>query len=150
MQVVEHPALGALKEALLASGLPAVTVEEGAPTPVLVRGVERRCRVDTAADASAGRPSGLYGNAFSRADGDVIVAATERVDPPTTTNLIAMASLPPRSGPYTEEDIGFLLLTSHSAFRAAVSESRTTGDDARPAAIHTGSGGAAHSAGTGP
>jgi len=44
MQVAEHPALGALREAVSAQGLPAVTLEGGRPTPVLVTGVERRCR----------------------------------------------------------------------------------------------------------
>jgi hypothetical protein len=45
MQVVEHPALGALREVLDAEVLHAVTVETGRPTPVLVAGIERRCRV---------------------------------------------------------------------------------------------------------
>ena len=138
MQVVEHPALGALKEALLASGLPVVTVEQGAPTPVLVRGVERRCRVETTPDASAGRPRGLYGNAFSQADGDVVAAATQRIDPPTTTNLIAMASLSPRSGQYTEEQVGHLLRTAYSAFRAAALESRMASGVEVPVVIHSG------------
>jgi hypothetical protein len=44
MQVAEHPILGSLGEAILSQGLPALTVEDGSPTPVLVAGAERRCR----------------------------------------------------------------------------------------------------------
>jgi endo-1,4-beta-mannosidase len=44
MQVAEHPILGSLREAILSRGLPALTVEDGSPTPVLVAGAERRCR----------------------------------------------------------------------------------------------------------
>src|SRR2546427_2700180 len=55
MQVAEHPALGALKEALDAQGHDAVTVENGRLTPVLVMGAERRCRVTT--DRSPAAPT---------------------------------------------------------------------------------------------
>jgi len=44
MQVAEHPILGSLREAIFSQGLPALTVEDGSPTPVLVAGAERRCR----------------------------------------------------------------------------------------------------------
>jgi hypothetical protein len=63
MQVAEHPALGALKEALkealTADGHRVVTVEDGQPTAVLVTGVERRCRVSTEPNPAEGRPYGL-------------------------------------------------------------------------------------------
>ena len=67
IQVAEHPALGALREALVSSGRRALTVDGGVPTPVLVMGAERRCHVATAPNAAAGNPGGLYGNAFARA-----------------------------------------------------------------------------------
>ena len=49
-------ALGSLREALKASGVPGLepfTRDKGRPTPVLVRGVERRCAVDTDPSGSA-------------------------------------------------------------------------------------------------
>lgn len=70
MQVAEHPALGALREALNARRWPTLTEECGQATPVLVRGVQRRCRVQTDANAAEGRPYGLYGNRFMMATGD--------------------------------------------------------------------------------
>jgi len=92
MQCAEHPALGALREALPAAGLPALTLEQGRPTPVLVTGVECRCHVDTSPDVSADRPYGLYGNEFAAASADAVRRATGRLDPPTPTNIIAMAA----------------------------------------------------------
>ena len=100
LQVAEHPALGALREALVAAGDAALTVDDGEPTPVLVTGVERRVSIATEPDAAAGRPWGLYGNAFARADPDVVRGATTRLDPPTVSNLIAMAALPGGFGAY--------------------------------------------------
>ena len=123
MQVAEHPSLGSLKEALDARGLRAVTEESGGPTPVLVTGASRRCRVATEPNASAGRPYGLYGNAFSPADPEAIRRATTRIDPPTTTHLIAMAAPSYGRGAYRAEEIERVLVTAYTAFRAAVLES---------------------------
>ena len=57
-QVVEHPALGAVKEALESVGIRPMTAESTGPTPVLVTGVERRVAVSTDPDPAAGRPRG--------------------------------------------------------------------------------------------
>jgi len=46
IQVAENPCLAALREALVSRRLPALTVENGEPTPVLVRGAERRRAID--------------------------------------------------------------------------------------------------------
>ena len=46
MQVAEHPALGALREALLHSKIEPLCVENGVPTPALIMGVEHRCAVE--------------------------------------------------------------------------------------------------------
>lgn len=140
MQVTEHPALGALRNALLARGMKALTVERGQPTPALVMGVERRCRVATNPDASAGRPDGLYGNAFARAAEAAIRRATERLDPPTRTNVIAIAAPQGGRGTYTKSDIEHVLITAHSGFRAAVLESkRVSAPGAGPTVVvHTG------------
>ncbi|GIW53298.1 MAG: hypothetical protein KatS3mg081_2653 [Gemmatimonadales bacterium] len=138
MQVAEHPALGALREALLARGSLPLTVEAGGPTPVLVMGVERRCRIATEPDPLAGRPHGLYGNRFAAAPPDVVRRATVRLDPPTISNIIAMASLPGGDGRYAPEEVRYLLSTAYSGFRAAVLESHRDGGPAVPVVVHTG------------
>jgi hypothetical protein len=105
MQVAEHPALGALKEALDARGRPALTVERGAPTPILVTAVQRRCRIATDPNAAEGRPYGLYGNAFATADAESIRRATTRIDPPTISNIIAIAAPSGAVGRYTAQQV---------------------------------------------
>ena len=137
LQVAEHPALGALREALLAEGIPARTVERGRPTPVLVRGVERRVAIATDPDAAAGRPHGLYGNLFRRASPEVLVRAVTAIEPPTRSNIVAIAALPGGSGTYRRDEIEVLLATAFSGFRAAVVES-TDVASAEGAIIHTG------------
>jgi len=138
IQVAEHPALASLKEALDARRLRAATVDRDEPTPNLVMGVERRCRVATDANAAEGRPHGLYGNAFGRADAEAIKRATMRIDPPTFTNLIAMASLPGGSGRYNIHEIEYVLSTAYTAFRAAVLESGRSRGSECPVVVHTG------------
>jgi hypothetical protein len=130
LQVAEHPALAALHEALTASGLPFMTVEDGSPTPVLVTGVERRCRVATERNAEEGRPMGLYGREFSSATREAVQRATTRFDPATMTNLIAMAAPYGGTGKYTS--------TAYSAFRAAVLESSRFTSSSNPVIVHTG------------
>jgi hypothetical protein len=46
IQIAEHPCLAGLRLALDSLDLPALTVEDGEPTPVLVMGAERRCALD--------------------------------------------------------------------------------------------------------
>ena len=138
MQVAEHPALGALKEALTAGGHLAVTVEDGRPTPVLIKGAERRCRIATSRDPAAGRPRGLYGNAFGQASLDVVRRAVSRIDPPTVTNLIAMAAPDGGVGLYNAKDLDFILDTAFTGFRAAVLESVGDGEEQLPVVVHTG------------
>jgi Poly (ADP-ribose) glycohydrolase (PARG), Macro domain fold len=139
MQVAEHPALGALHEMLLATRrAKPLTVEGGAPTPVLVAGVERRLVIHTEPDAAAGRPGGLYGHRFTMAPRDVVARALERLDPPTVSNILAMAAPEPSYGPYDAATIETVLVTAMTGFAAAVAEShRPWGADARTA-IHTG------------
>jgi hypothetical protein len=137
-QVVEHPALGALKEALESTGILPMTAESSGPTPVLVTGVERRVAVSTDPDPAAGRPTSLYGNAFAAATPEAIKRATRRIDPPTVTNLIAIAAPFPGRGAYDARTIEYVLTTAYTGFSAAVRESGLlTGTDTR-VAIHTG------------
>lgn len=136
MQVAEHPALGALREALQASRLPARTLDGDQPAPVLIAGVERRCTVSTNADTANGRGGGLYGNAFGRAPADVVRRATQRHDPPTISNIIAIAA-PRSNGRYTRQQVESVLRTAYTGFRAATIESaRLHGSCA--VAVHTG------------
>jgi hypothetical protein len=137
MMCAEHPILGSLVEALRERGHAPVTEEGGAPTPVLVTGAERRCHVITAADEAAGRPRGLYGNEFSAADEAVVRAATTRIDPPTITNIIAMAAPSYRSGRYARATIEHVLVTAYTGFAAAVAESAQLAPGA-PVIVHTG------------
>ncbi len=139
MQSAEHPALGAVREALLAEGLDAMTVGSAGPTPVLLTGVERRCAVAIDANEEEGRPEGLYGNAFARASEQAIRCATRRIDPPTHTNLIAMAAPAGGYGRYERETIEEVLVTAYTGFRAAVVESCRLSDEAAPrVVVHTG------------
>lgn len=138
MQVLEHPALGSLREALIARGSPAVTVEGTRPTPVLVHGVERRCRVATDPNPVEGRPSGLYGRAFARATQEAVLRATTRLDPPTVTHLIAMAAPAGGYGLYSPDDVKTILVTAYTGFRAAVLESHRNRGESCPVVVHTG------------
>ena len=113
LQGLEHPALGAVREALRAEGQPAVTVED-VPTPVLVAGVERRCALDTS--------RGLYGNAFARASADEVRRALTVLDPAPRSNILAMAAPSGGSGRYSIDDIAYTLVTAYTGFRAAREE----------------------------
>jgi hypothetical protein len=135
LQVLEHPALGSLCEALRASTDPRlrpVTVEDGESTPVLVRGVERRCALATDPDPIEGRPLGLYGNRFARAGEDAIRRALRVIAPPSTSNILAMSAPPGGRGPYAEGEIRSVLVTAYTGFRAARIES------GGPVAVSTG------------
>lgn len=123
MQVAEHPALGSLADALSATDLPRVTVEDGMPTPVLISGVERRCRIATEPNRLKQRPDGLYGYRFSEASPETVMMATTTVEPPTITNLIAMAAPNGGSGRYSAADIAYVLSTAFTSFQAAGEES---------------------------
>ncbi len=137
LQVAEHPVLASVREALLAEGAIARTVVEDRPTPVLVRGAERRARIDTQPDAAAGRPDGLYGRSFPAATPDVVAKAATRLVPPTISNILAIAAQSHRGAPYTRDQIEWTLSAAYSGFRAAAVEARVT-VGAAATIIHTG------------
>ncbi len=138
IQVAEHPVLGALLDGLAERGCSPRTETRGAPTPVLVMGAERRCHVETAAGHDADNPRGLYGNAFGAADIEAVRRATQIINPPTISNIIAIAAPAGGSGEYTAADIESVLVTAYTGFRAAVIESiRSQGPDAE-VVVHTG------------
>ena len=138
MQVAEHPILGSLREAILSRGLAALTVEDGSPTPVLVVGAERRCMVKTDANPDEGRPHGLYGNQFGRADEETVRKATVPIEPPTVTNLIAMVAPSGGYGPYTKKDVEYILKTAFTGFTAAGLETKHLAGADAAVVVHTG------------
>ena len=138
MQVAEHPALAALRQALLAERLPAVTVEEGQPTPVLVAGVQRRVRIATEPNPDEGRPAGLYGHNFRESRPEQVRRAVTVIDPPTVTNVIAIAAPAHGRGRYEPAQIEYTLATAYTGFRAAVLESSRIAAPNAPVVIHSG------------
>jgi len=124
LQAAEHPLLGSLREALRAEGQPALTVEGGRPTPVLVSGVERRCAIDTAPDPAAGRPHGLYGNRFAEAPAEAVRGAVRVLRPPTRSNLISIAAPACGDGAYRRVEIERILVAAFTGYSAALEESR--------------------------
>jgi Poly (ADP-ribose) glycohydrolase (PARG) len=120
LQCAEHPALGSVREALVAAKLATLTEERGIATPVLVTGAERRCTISTA--PSAERPRGLYGNEFAHAGAVAIRAATTVHRPAPRSNLIAIAA-PVGGGAYTRKQIEYASSAAYTGFAAAVEES---------------------------
>jgi len=139
IQVAEHPILGSMSEALTSMGKPPRTVDERQrPTPVTITGVQRRCAIDTRPNPAAGRPGGLYGNAFERAPSAHIRAATKPLSPPTTSNILAMAALPGGYGEYQREEIIYILSAAYAGFSAARQESDRMTSARSRTVIHTG------------
>ncbi|MGC4118781.1 MAG: hypothetical protein QM765_30315 [Myxococcales bacterium] len=124
LQVAEHPALGAVREALEPLG-EAFTEDARGPTPVLVTGVERRCAL-----------SGLYGNAFARAAPKAVKAAVRTLSPPPRSNVLAIAA-PVGRGPYTLAQIERITLTATTGLLAAKGETERLAPGARTV-VHTG------------
>jgi hypothetical protein len=138
MQVAEHPVLGSLREALVAERRSTLTVEGGRPSPVLVMGAERRVRIATDRSAPDGRPDGLYGNVFADAEADAVRRATTAIDPPTISNIIAIAAPTGGHGRYRKDQIELVLATAYSGFRAAVTGSRRTTGSSVGFIVHSG------------
>ena len=139
LQVAEHPTLGALREALQAEGVSPTTVaEDGSPTPVTLAGVQRRCAIDTMPNPGAGRPRGIYGNAFAAAPEADVMAATQLIEPPTVSHILAMAAPACGYGRYNAEEISEVVQTAYTGYRAAKSETARLYPEAQECVIHTG------------
>lgn len=134
LQALEHPVLGSLSAALHADGHARTADRDGA-TPVLVAGVERRCELDTM--PAPGRPHGLYGNAFSDAPTAAVRAALRIVQPPTHSNLVAIAAPAYGQGTYRRAQLDQILATAYTGFAAAVAETQRLWPGT-PAEIRTG------------
>jgi hypothetical protein len=139
LQVLEHPALGSLREAATAQGFSLLCVEDERPTPVLVSGVERRGHLDTR--PAPERPSGLYGNHFAEAPESAVRGALSRIEPPTMSSILAIEAPAYGSGTYARKEIALILSTALSGYRAAVLETLRAAKQHRSQArtvIHTG------------
>jgi hypothetical protein len=128
LQCAEHPALCSLRLALREEGQPARTEDEGAATPVLVTGVERRVELDC---------NVLYGNRFAAASPSIVRAHMRVLTPPTRSNIIAIAAPTGGPGPYWRRQIDHIVVTAYTGFVAAAYESRRLWPDA-PFEIRTG------------
>jgi hypothetical protein len=138
IQTAEHPALGCLLEALKHTGERAVTLDHAQPTPVLIRGAERRVHVATSPNPTEGRPQGLYGNWFASAPVSSIRRATRAINPATTSNILAIAAPAGGRDEYWEDEIRHILITSYTGFRAAALESIERNGEHTKTIVHTG------------
>lgn len=109
-------------------------------TPALIMGVERRITmVDLAPNAKENRPYGLYGNNFKLASHDAIKKATQKLDPPTITNLIGMVAPKYGHGEYSFTQIKEIFTTAYTSFLAARIESYMSQESNKvKVVIHTG------------
>jgi hypothetical protein len=118
-QVLEHPILGSLREALLdvqQSRLElAPRTREDTPTPYLIKGVQRSLSFDTI--------TGPYGNAFAAAAPVRILRAATFLESPTFSNILAMEAPPGGHGRYSREQIRAILETAFIGFSACKAES---------------------------
>ena len=129
LQCTEHPALVSVGYAL-EKGVPGqpelqrIARDGRGATPVLLEQVPRRCAIDSSA---------LYGDQFSIAREDEVLAHTQALNPPTMSHLIALAAIAPQQGHYTKAQITDLVRTAFAGFRAAVIRSGQ-----RAVTLHTG------------
>ncbi len=154
LQVLEHPLLGSLRQALLAEDHAPLTRENGRSTPVLITGIPRQCALNVSGEpTSTSNKAGpwwkrllsysksrssqpLYGNRFQQARIEEVMCMLTVLNPPTWTNLIAIAA-PTGNGRYTGSQITDILETAFTGMLAAKLLSRRIVPD-KPVAIHTG------------
>jgi len=106
MQVAEHPVLACVRQAAQKEKAKDPTIEplthcQGRATPVLIRGAQRRSVISNA----------IYGNKFAEASDKVVRASVTVLNPPTTSNILAIEAPRRGSGEYTEETIKSILCT---------------------------------------
>ena len=155
-QVLEHPVLASLREALIHAEHPALTRQDGVSTPVLISNVPRQCSIDLSGGTTCGNPlpsswwrrllstpqttgtsKPLYGNAFASATREDVLRATTVLNPAVASNIIALAA-PTGTGAYSKKQITDILQTAFSGFSAALLESGRLGIAAAQVTIHTG------------
>eukprot|EP00727_Mastigamoeba_balamuthi_P014221 m51a1_g9421 putative tyrosyl-trna synthetase (580) ;mRNA; r:369834-373843 len=135
-QVGEHPALAHLREELAARGgaaEPLTSANDGNETPCLVADVQRRAAIDYK----------LYGSRFAQASEAELREAVHLGQPPySLSNIVAMEAPKFGQGEYSTSQIGRIVSTAYTGFRAAVAEStalapRSPGAPPR-VVVHTG------------
>jgi hypothetical protein len=149
LQVAEHPLLASLREALHHRGEMSTaprTRDGEEETPCLVMNAPRMCRFDLQPAPRLGLPYGIYGRAFAAATEAQVRALVARVEPPTSSNILAIVA-PQGRGVYTAAQVSYVLSAAFSGFVAARAESeRAAALERWPAAprvtIHTGDWGA--------
>lgn len=118
-QVLEHPILGSLREALvrLQHTQPelAPRTRGRGPTPYLIKGAQRSICFDTV--------TGPYGNAFASSSPERVLSAAVFLNPPTFSNILAMEAPRPGFGAYSREEIRDVLETAFIGFSASKVES---------------------------
>ena len=122
IQVAEHPLLASVRELLVsgAADIPPLTRDRDRPTPVLVRGVERWCAIDT--DPELAQPYGIYGRRLGRASVDALRQAVTRLDDAPPSNILAIVA-PQGAGQYSADDLRDIMVTATTGFAAAKLES---------------------------
>lgn len=144
IQIAEHPSLGSLREYLIANEKedkrfrPYTRDKNSNPTPVLIRGIERRLKISVKPKIEDGRPFSIYGSNFRRADKDMLRNACRVISPPTITNLIAMEAPKYGSGNYSIVQILDIFNTATTAFTAVKIESLHETKESANIIIHTG------------
>ena len=132
IQVAEHPALASFRELMLArdDDLRPATVDNGVPTPVLFRNLQRTVNIDTRS---------IYGARFARSEDSAIQDAVSPLEPAPLSNILAIEA-PISSGNriYGRPEIEAALRTAYSGFRALVLCSATAATSLRPIILHTG------------
>jgi hypothetical protein len=132
LQVLEHPTLARIRTWLRAEGYSTGVVDgDWQPTPVTLEGIPRRCALDLSPTDRV--PLGLYGNRFARAPLPDVLAATRELEPPTLTNLVALAAPSGGQGRYTTLQLEWILAAAYTAFSAV-----HTCSSSEPTTLHTG------------
>eukprot|EP00998_Keelungia_sp_KM082_P011258 NODE_74_length_2818_cov_66.614270_g70_i0.p1 GENE.NODE_74_length_2818_cov_66.614270_g70_i0~~NODE_74_length_2818_cov_66.614270_g70_i0.p1 ORF type:complete len:924 (+),score=222.33 NODE_74_length_2818_cov_66.614270_g70_i0:284-2773(+) len=126
LQVLEVPILGSVAEMLEACHSPhrrtLVADAQLSPTPILIRGVDRRLELSIDKNEQAGRPYGMYGDDnFVEASTQGVVNAVRRLPPDEQHIINIFAVAAPRitakgSSAYSFDQIMQVFLSVYSAF----------------------------------
>jgi len=149
MQCLEHPILGSVQRKLATNrSIMMFTRANNRATPILIEGVDRKLTIAVNPDSSKGRPFGLYGNNFNRANEETILKALTvfPVDLDQSlrprSNIIAMEAPPGGYGNYKATQIKDILETAYSGYRAAVLQTeeykKSKGLNSLDCVVHTG------------
>jgi hypothetical protein len=135
IQVAEHPVLGALREKLIFEGVQPLTELEDRSTPCTITGAPRRCAIEIG--PTERRPNGLYGNEFATASTEDVINATTALDPPTVSNILAMAAPAGGFDAYDHDDVNRIMTILMTGFSAAARESFRL-SSSKKVVVHTG------------